>query len=100
MYACMHAHNSMPVCKYARMYAYVYVCMRKDPQAGLMPKAPHEPMAGDDVPEPWEATAVGPGLGCPKAPCSFMVDPWAFKRIPYHDFEVYVYTIKLHAAFG
>ena len=35
-----------------------------------------------------------------KAPCSFMVDTWALKGLPYHDFGAYVYTIKLHGAFG
>ena len=35
-----------------------------------------------------------------KAPCSFIVDTWALKGLPYHDFEVYAYTIKLHGAFG
>ena len=35
----------------------------------------------------------------PKAPCSFIVDTWALKALPYHDFGVYVYTITLHGAF-
>ena len=36
----------------------------------------------------------------PKAPCSVIVDTWALKRLPYHHFGVYVYTIELHGAFG
>ena len=36
----------------------------------------------------------------PKAPCSFIVHIWALKGLPYHNFAVYVYTIKLHGAFG
>ena len=36
----------------------------------------------------------------PKAPCSFRVDTWALKGLPYHGFGVSVYTIKLHGAFG
>ena len=35
----------------------------------------------------------------PKAPCSFIVDTWALKGLPYHDFGAYVDTIKLHGAF-
>ena len=35
-----------------------------------------------------------------KAPCSCMVHTWALKGLPYHNFGVYVYTIKLHGAFG
>ena len=35
----------------------------------------------------------------PKAPCSGIVDTWAFKRLPYHHFGVYVYTLELHGAF-
>ena len=35
-----------------------------------------------------------------KAPCSFRVHTWALKGLPYHHFGVYVYTIKLHGAFG
>ena len=34
----------------------------------------------------------------PKAPCIFIVDTWALKGLPYHNFGVYVYTIKLHGA--
>ena len=29
-----------------------------------------------------------------------MVDTWALKGLPYHDFGVYVYAMKLHGAFG
>ena len=29
-----------------------------------------------------------------------MVDTWALKGLPYYDFGAYVYTIKLHGAFG
>ena len=29
-----------------------------------------------------------------------MVDTWALKGLPYHDFGVYVYAMKLHRAFG
>ena len=36
----------------------------------------------------------------PKAPCSFIVNTWAVKGLPYHDFGGYVYTVKLHGAFG
>ena len=36
----------------------------------------------------------------PKAPCSFIVHTWALKGLPYHTFGVYVYTTKLHGAFG
>ena len=36
----------------------------------------------------------------PMAPCNFTGDTWALKDLPYHDFGVYVYTIKLHGAFG
>ena len=31
---------------------------------------------------------------------SFMVDTWALTELPYHDFGVYVYAMKLHGAFG
>ena len=37
---------------------------------------------------------------CPKAPCSFMVDTWALQGLPYHDFGVSAYTMKLHGVFG
>ena len=36
----------------------------------------------------------------PKAPCSFIVHTWALKGLPYHNFGVQVYTVKLHGAFG
>ena len=39
-------------------------------------------------------------LPAPKAPCSFMVDTWALKGLPYHDFGVCVYTRNLHGASG
>ena len=35
----------------------------------------------------------------PKTPCSFILHTWVLKGLPYHNFEVYVYTIKLHGAF-
>ena len=35
-----------------------------------------------------------------KAPCSCMVYTWAFKGLSYHDFGIYVCTVKLHGAFG
>ena len=36
----------------------------------------------------------------PEDPCWFIVDTWALKGLPYHNFGVYVYTKKLHGAFG
>ena len=36
----------------------------------------------------------------PKAPCSYMVHTWSWKELPYHYLRAYVYTIKLHGAFG
>ena len=36
----------------------------------------------------------------PESICSFIVDTWALKGLPYHDFGVHVHTIKLHGAFG
>ena len=36
----------------------------------------------------------------PKAQCSFIVHTWALKGLPYHNSGVYVYTVKLHGAFG
>ena len=36
----------------------------------------------------------------PKALCSFTVHTWALKELPYHNFRVHVYTMKLHGAFG
>ena len=45
-------------------------------------------------------TCTDPEACFPKAPCSAIVDTWAFKRLPYHHLGVYVYTIELHGAFG
>ena len=36
----------------------------------------------------------------PKAPYSAIVYVWALKRLPYHYFGVYVYTIRVHGALG
>ena len=36
----------------------------------------------------------------PKAACNCIVDTWALKQLPYHNFAAYVYTIKLLGAFG
>ena len=36
----------------------------------------------------------------PKAPCSFIVYTWPLKGLPYYNFGVYVYTIKLLGASG
>ena len=36
----------------------------------------------------------------PKASYSVIVHTWALKGLPSHNFGVYVYTIKLHGAFG
>ena len=44
--------------------------------------------------------SIDAGFPSPKAPCSFMVDTWALTGLPYHDFGVYVYAMKLHGAFG
>ena len=38
-------------------------------------------------------------FGSPEAPCSCIVRTWALKGLPYHDFGVYVYAIKLNGAF-
>ena len=50
--------------------------------------------------DPRRSNQLEPVAAIPKASCSFIVDTWALKGLPYHNFGVYVYTIKLHGAFG
>ena len=40
------------------------------------------------------------GGSSPKAPCSYMVNIWGPKGLPYNYFRAEVYTIELHGAFG